>query len=146
MRFPKYGHYTLEMSGNMLEVFATGAWNLATTEAMVEEMHVMVKEFNHAPWAALMDGRRWIFSTPDCQQVISEAIKRNIDFGLKRSAYVLDSGMVKKAQLERTHPAIKAEHEQAGYQRRYFSSYFAALSWLQEEGYTPYGKSFSVET
>mgnify|MGYP003343042025 CR=1 FL=1 len=64
MRFPKYGNYSLDVSGNVLEVFATGAWNLKTTEFFIEEMHELIAKFDNKPWAALMDGRRWVLSTP----------------------------------------------------------------------------------
>ena len=67
MRFPKYGNYSLDISGNVLEVFATGAWNLKTTEFFIEEMHDLIGSFNGEPWAALMDGRRWVLSTIECQ-------------------------------------------------------------------------------
>ena len=108
MRFPKYGNYSLDVSGNVLEVFATGAWNLKTTEFFVEEMHELIAKFDNKPWAALMDGRRWVLSTPECQTRLAEAIKVNISRGLTRSAYVLDTGMVRRAQLERTHPKVVA--------------------------------------
>ncbi len=62
MRFPKYGNYSLDVSGNVLEVFATGAWNLKTTEFFIEEMHELIVKFDNKPWAALMDGRRWVLS------------------------------------------------------------------------------------
>ncbi len=73
MRFPKYGNYSLDVSGNVLEVFATGAWNLKTTEFFIEEMHELIAKFDNKPWAALMDGRRWVLSTPDCQTRLAEA-------------------------------------------------------------------------
>ena len=40
MRFPKYGNYSLDVSGNVLEVYATGAWNLITTEFFIEEIKI----------------------------------------------------------------------------------------------------------
>lgn len=137
MRFPNYGNYSLDVSGNILEVFATGAWNLRTTENFVEEMHDLTSEFRDQTWAALMDGRRWVLATPECQACLADAIKVNITRGLRRSAYVLDSGMVKRAQLERTHPAKQREFEVAGYEREYFETYFGALNWLHKEGYSP---------
>lgn len=138
MRFPKYGHYALDASGNILELFATGSWNLATAEEMATDMHILAARFNNKPWAAIMDGRRWILSTPECQNCLTETILKNIELGLKRAAYVLDPGMVKKAQLERTHPASKVNIKPEDYERRYFTSYFEALKWLKEEGYSPY--------
>ncbi|MCB4436703.1 hypothetical protein LHL20_10730 [Alteromonas sp. McT4-15] len=137
MRFPKYGNYSLDISGNMLEVFATGAWNLRTTELFVEEMHDIVSKFDNQPWAAIMDGRRWVLATPECQTCLADAIKVNITRGLCRSAYVLDAGMVKRAQLERTHPAKQRDFEVVGYEREYFDKYFQALNWLHKEGYSP---------
>lgn len=137
MRFPKYGHYALDVSGNVLEVFATGAWNLKTAQLFVEDMHDLTLRFEKKPWAALMDGRRWVLSTPECQQCLAEAIKINVTNGLRRSAYVLDSGMVKRAQLERTHPGNEIDFELPGYQRDYFNTYFDALNWLNTEGYSP---------
>ncbi len=140
MKFPKYGHYALDFSGNVMEVFATGAWNLNTAEAMALDMQELVHRIDNTPWAALMDGRRWVLSTPDCQKCLSETIKSNISNGLKRSAYVLDAGMVKKAQLERTHPAENSELAKYDYQREYFTTYFDALNWLHKEGYSPFPK------
>ena len=137
MRFPKYGNYSLDISGNVLEVFATGAWNLKTTEFFVEEMHDIISTFDSKPWAALMDGRRWVLATPDSQAYLSEAIKTNIAMGLCRSAYVLDSGMVKKAHLERTHPSKQRDSEFPHYERQYFKKYFEALNWLNQEGFSP---------
>jgi len=137
MRFPKYGNYSLDISGNVLEVFATGAWNLRTTELFVEEMHDLISKFDDNPWAALMDGRRWVLSTPECQTCLADAIKTNISRGLCRSAYVLDSGMVKRAQLERTHPAKQRDVDFPQYEREYFEKYFSALNWLHTEGYSP---------
>ena len=137
MRFPKYGNYSLDVSGNVLEVFATGAWNLKTTEFFVEEMHELIAKFDNKPWAALMDGRRWVLSTPECQTRLAEAIKVNISRGLTRSAYVLDTGMVRRAQLERTHPSKHRDAESANYERDYFQKYFEALNWLHKEGFSP---------
>ena len=137
MRFPKYGNYSLDVSGNVLEVFATGAWNLKTTEFFVEEMHELIAKFDNKPWAALMDGRRWVLSTPECQTRLAEAIKVNISRGLTRSAYVLDTGMVRRAQLERTHPSKHCDAESANYERDYFQKYFEALNWLHKEGFSP---------
>lgn len=137
MRFPKYGNYSLDVSGNVLEVFATGAWNLKTTEFFVEEMHELIAKFDNKPWAALMDGRRWVLSTPECQTRLAEAIKVNISRGLTRSAYVLDTGMVRRAQLERTHPSKHRDAESANYERDYFQKYFEALNWLHQEGFSP---------
>ncbi|MDY6975560.1 MAG: hypothetical protein SVW51_04920 [Pseudomonadota bacterium] len=137
MRFPKYGNYSLDISGNVLEVFATGAWNLKTTEFFIEEMHVLIDRFDDKPWAALMDGRRWVLSTPECQTRLADAIKVNISKGLTRSAYVLDSGMVKRAQLERTHPSKQRDIETINYEREYFEKYFEALNWLHKEGFSP---------
>ena len=137
MRFPKYGNYSLDVSGNVLEVFATGAWNLKTTEFFVEEMHELIAKFDNKPWAALMDGRRWVLSTPECQTRLAEAIKVNISRELTRSAYVLDTGMVRRAQLERTHPSKHRDAESANYERDYFQKYFEALNWLHKEGFSP---------
>ncbi|MEC7530284.1 MAG: hypothetical protein VX807_12795 [Pseudomonadota bacterium] len=137
MRFPKYGNYSLDVSGNVLEVFATGAWNLKTTEFFIEEMHGLIAKFDNKPWAALMDGRRWVLSTPECQTRLAEAIKVNISRGLTRSAYVLDTGMVRRAQLERTHPSKHRDAESANYERDYFQKYFEALNWLHKEGFSP---------
>ena len=137
MRFPKYGNYSLDVSGNVLEVFATGAWNLKTTEFFIEEMHELIAKFDNKPWAALMDGRRWVLSTPECQTRLAEAIKVNISRGLTRSAYVLNTGMVRRAQLERTHPSKHRDAESANYERDYFQKYFEALNWLHKEGFSP---------
>ena len=137
MRFPKYGNYSLDVSGNVLEVFATGAWNLKTTEFFIEEMHELIAKFDNKPWAALMDGRRWVLSTPECQTRLAEAIKVNISRGLTRSAYVLGTGMVRRAQLERTHPSKHRDAESANYERDYFQKYFEALNWLHKEGFSP---------
>ena len=137
MRFPKYGNYSLDVSGNVLEVFATGAWNLKTTEFFIEEMHELIAKFDNKPWAALMDGRRWVLSTHECQTRLAEAIKVNISRGLTRSAYVLDTGMVRRAQLERTHPSKHRDAESANYERDYFQKYFEALNWLHKEGFSP---------
>ena len=138
MRFPLQGHYALDVSGNLLEVFATGAWNKATAEAMTEDIHRMAQGFNNEPWGAIIDGRRWVLSTPECQNVLARGIKKNITMGLTRSAYVLDAGMVKRAQIERTHPHLREDIRGTNYERAYFSSYFEALCWLAEGGFTPY--------
>jgi hypothetical protein len=140
MRFPKYGNFALDISGNVLEVFATGAWNLKTAEAFTEEMYDLVLRFEDKPWAALLDGRRWVLSTPETQQLLTDAIKSNITRGLSRSAYVLDSGMVKRAQLEYTHPAKERAFNLQGYERNYFQNYFSALNWLNKEGFSPIEK------
>lgn len=141
MRFPLQGHYSLEVSGNLLEVFATGAWNKATAEAMAEDMQRIVSPLAGKPWGALMDGRRWVMSTPECQNVLKEAIVTNMHMGLVRSAYVLDASMVKKAQLERTHPLLQENTPGINYDRAYFTSYFDALCWLKEAGFSPYPAS-----
>ena len=138
MRFPLQGHYTLDVSGNLLEVFATGAWNKATAEVMADNMHKLVKGLAPHPWAAIVDGRRWVLSTSECQNVLAEAIRKNISMGMIRSAYVLDTGMVKRAQIERTHPLLREKITELNYERAYFTSYFDALRWLEEAGFTPY--------
>ncbi|MBU3023987.1 hypothetical protein [Aestuariibacter sp. A3R04] len=138
MRFPLQGHYALDVSGNVLEVYATGAWNKATAEALAEDMHRITEPLSGTPWAVLMDGRRWVLSTPECQNVLTVAIKKSIAKGLVRSAYVLDSGMVKRAQLERTHPHLREDISNHNYDRAYFTRYFEALCWLERDGFTPY--------
>lgn len=138
MRFPLQGHYALDVSGNILEVYATGAWSKSTAEALADDMFRVVEPLSGHPWAVLMDGRRWVLSTPECQNVLTLAIKKCITKGLVRSAYVLDSGMVKRAQLERTHPHLREDMAKSNYERAYFNRYFEALCWLQERGFTPY--------
>lgn len=138
MRFPSYGQYALDVSGNMLEVYATGSWNRATTEQVVEDIQSTITVFDNQPWGALLDGRRWVLTTPECQNLMAESIRHCIGAGLCRAAYVLDSGMVKRAQIERTHPHSFANTLHADYQRDYFFSYFDALKWLKSEGYSPY--------
>ena len=135
MRFPKYGNYSLDVSGNVLEVFATGAWNLKTTEFFIEEMHELIAKFDNKPWAALMDGRRWVLSTPECQTRLAEAIKVNISRGLTRSAYVLDTGMGRRDQLERTHPSKHRDAESANYERDYFQKYFEKSLWIRKNSF-----------
>ncbi|MEW9797446.1 hypothetical protein [Alteromonas sp. CYL-A6] len=137
MRFPSYGSYALDVSGNVMEVFATGAWNIETAKTFVADMQDIVRTFDNQPWAALMDGRRWVLSTPDCQNYLASAIKDNIRHGLRYSAYVLDAGMVKRAQLERTHPSNDRDFDVSTYQREYFTRYFQAVNWLAERGFTP---------
>lgn len=137
MKFPKYGHYALDFSGNVMEVFATGSWNLHTVQSLSSDMQELVHRIGGAPWAALMDGRRWVLATPDSQQALSEQIRFNIRHGLRRSAYVMENSMVKKAQLERTYPLQQDPGYQPDYQREYFTSYFEALKWLHEEGFSP---------
>ena len=61
----------------------------------------------------------------------------NISRGLTRSAYVLETGMVRRAQLERTHPSKQREFETSNYEREYFQKYFQALNWLHKEGFSP---------
>ncbi|GEM_PF-202309 len=138
MRFPLQGHYALDISGNLLEIFATGAWNKATAEAMTEDMHRLAQTMCGEPWGAIIDGRRWVLSTPDCQNVLAAAIRKNISMGMTHSAYVLEPGMVKRAQIERTHPHLRTEMADPGYERAYFTSYFEALCWLEGYGFTPY--------
>lgn len=137
MRFPSYGQYSLDKSGNMLEVYATGAWTMPTTRAFVEELTLLATSFDSQPWAALLDGRRWVLTTPECQKVLADAIVMCIENGLQRSGYVLDSGMVKRAQIERTHPNLHDHSLYPHYTRHYFDGYFAALKWLKAEGYSP---------
>lgn len=136
MRFPSYGQYSLETSGNMVEVYATGAWSMPTTRAFVDELKLLAESFEQ-PWSALLDGRRWILTTPECQKVLADAIVMCIDNNLKRAAYVLDAGMVKRAQIERTDPNLQTRQNYPDYQRDYFYSYFDALKWLKAQGFEP---------
>lgn len=136
MRFPSYGQYSLEKSGNMVEVYATGAWSMPTTRAFVDELKTLAESFDQ-PWAALLDGRRWLLTTPECQNVLAEAILMCMDNNLQRAAYVLDAGMVKRAQIERTDPNLQKSKTYPGYQRDYFYSYFAAFKWLKAQGFEP---------
>ncbi|MEG3766666.1 hypothetical protein, partial [Alteromonas sp. 14N.309.X.WAT.G.H12] len=110
----------------------------ATAEAFAEDVNRAAQPLRGKPWAAIMDGRRWVLSTPDCQNILTEAVANNISMGLVRSAYVLETGMVKRAQLERTHPHLREESISPHYERAYFSSYLTALCWLEEGGFTPY--------
>jgi hypothetical protein len=45
--------------------------------------------------------------------------------------------MVKRAQLERTHPSKQRDIETSNYEREYFEKYFEALNWLHKEGFSP---------
>lgn len=137
MRFLKSGNFTLDKSGNVVEIFATGAWDLATTEAMMEEVHSLTQDLAHQPWGVLIDCRRWVLTTPECQNAMAKGIRHQIDRGLSRTAYVMDSGMVKRAQIERTHPDFRQHQQDQCYQREYFYSYFKALKWLETQGFTP---------
>lgn len=137
MQLPKSGQFILTVSENVMEVFATGSWDVETAERLEEEMRPVVAQFEGKPWAAIMDGRRWVMSTPECQNQLGLTIKRNIDDGLKCSAYVLDSVSLKRIQLERTHPEKNPEFVGVDYKREYFGDYFSALKWLAEQGFAP---------
>ncbi|GGF79782.1 hypothetical protein [Alteromonas lipolytica] len=138
MLFPNLGQYSLTVSNNMLEVYVTGAWDINMATDVVEEMKSVVEEFNDQPWAALMDCRRWVLSTPESQVIVRESILHNIRHGLRRSAYVVDSGNVKRAQLARTHPEMNSSDPMlALYKREYFTNYLDAIKWLRAEGFEP---------
>lgn len=137
MQLPKSGQFTLTVSENVMEVFATGSWDNDIALQLEQSMRPLVDAFGGRPWAALMDGRRWVMSTPECQNQLSQTIKRNVESGLVCSAYVLDSASLKRLQLERTHPEKHPELAHTGYQREYFSDYFSALKWLASQGFAP---------
>lgn len=138
MRFPRTGTFTLTTMNNVMEVYATGAWDMPMAEELFAEMTPLAQSFNGKPWGALIDGRRWILSTPECQERLATGILLNIDYGLRRAAYVLDTAMIKRAQIERTHPERNRSPVDMDYQRNYFQDYFSALAWLRDEGYSPF--------
>lgn len=138
MLFPNLGQYSLTISNNILEVYVTGAWDVAMAELLVEEMSPLAEQFEQRPWASIIDCRRWVMSTPECQAIVREGIKNNISLGLKRSAYVVDSNHIKHAQLERTNPQFKSDDPMLKqYERQYFTNYLDAFKWLGQEGYHP---------
>ena len=105
---------------------------------LVDEMLPISEEFNNVHWAAIIDCRRWVLSTPESQVKVREGIARNIEKGLRRAAYVVDTNHIKHVQLERTNPQLTdSSPTLKAYERQYFSSYLEALKWLQSEGYTP---------
>ena len=138
MLFPNLGQFSLTVSNNILEVYVTGAWDLAMANLPVDEMLPISEEFNNVHWAAIIDCRRWVLSTPESQVKVREGIARNIEKGLRRAAYVVDTNHIKHVQLERTNPQLTdSSPTLQAYERQYFSSYLEALKWLQSEGYTP---------
>ncbi|MEC7823355.1 MAG: hypothetical protein VYD12_02400 [Pseudomonadota bacterium] len=138
MLFPNLGQFSLTVSNNILEVYVTGAWDLAMANLLVDEMLPISEEFNNVHWAAIIDCRRWVLSTPESQVKVREGIARNIEKGLRRAAYVVDTNHIKHVQLERTNPQLTDSSPTLQvYERQYFSSYLEALKWLQSEGYTP---------
>lgn len=138
MLFPNLGQYSLTISNNIMEVYVTGAWDVAMAELLIEEMTPLAQQFNNTSWAAIIDCRRWVMSTPECQGIVREGITNNISLGLKRSAYVVDSNQIKHAQLERTNPQLKSDDPMLKvYQREYFTNYLEAFKWLSTEGYNP---------
>lgn len=138
MLFPNLGQFSLTVSNNILEVYVTGAWDLAMANLLVDEMLPVSETFNNIPWAAIIDCRRWVLSTPESQVKVREGIARNISKGLCRAAYVVDTNHIKHAQLERTNPQMVSNNPALkAYKRQYFTSYLEALKWLQGEGYTP---------
>ena len=138
MLFPNLGQYSLTVSNNILEIYATGAWDVGMANMLNDEMAPIVRQFEQHNWAAIVDCRRWVMSTPECQSIVREGIFDNIRNGLKRAAYVVDTNHIKHAQLERTHPQMKSDDPiLKAYKREYFTNYLDAIKWLREEGYQP---------
>jgi hypothetical protein len=137
MRFPQHGSFSLCISSNIIEVYATGAWDIGITNELLEEIPPLIESLNGQPWAALIDTRRWVLSTPEAQSLLAQGIRKLIDTGLQRSAYVLDTNMIKRVQIERTHPMLKEHDHTVNYNREYFPTYFAALHWLKSQGFEP---------
>ena len=138
MLFPNLGQYSLTVSNNILEVYATGAWDVGMAKILTDEMAPIARQFEQRPWAAIVDCRRWVMSTPECQGIVREGIIDNIRNGLKRAAYVVDTNHIKHAQLERTHPQMKSDDPiLKAYEREYFTNYLDAIKWHREEGYQP---------
>lgn len=138
MRFPNLGQFSLTVSNDIMEVYATGAWDVGMANMLTEEMAPLAKQFNLRPWAAIIDCRRWVMSTPECQAIVRESIFNNIRHGLCRAAYVVDVNNIKRTHLERTHPQMKSDDPiLKKYQRDYFTNYLDAIKWLRDEGYQP---------
>lgn len=138
MLFPNLGQYSLTTSNTILEVYVTGAWDVGMANLLIDDMLPLVKQFNQQPWAAIIDCRRWVMSTPESQGIVREGIFNNIRQGLRRAAYVVDSNHIKHAQLERTHPQMKSDDPiLKHYKREYFTNYLDAIKWLRAEGYEP---------
>lgn len=129
MKFNLHGFYKIHRQGQIIEIIASGTWNLEAAQAFMTDMNKAVDGLNGQPFATLVDTQMWDLGTPEFQQGILEGTKSIIERDMVLEAYVAGIGGVKMAQLKAMTP------EFSGYERRFFDSHIEGILWLEENGF-----------
>ncbi len=68
----EHGTFDITLVGQIITVRFYDAWNLETALRCCQEYKTLVKQICHAPWACVVDLRKWELGTPDIWQPIDE--------------------------------------------------------------------------
>ena len=126
-----HGIYTIESSGRILFVDATGPFNDEVIRRYLKELMAEIEALAPDPWAMFVIFRNVSLFTPEAERELTAVNKLRKDLGMEFIALVfLDivGAEILRSQIDRI-------YESAGVEHAYFDSSAKAREWLAEKGY-----------
>lgn len=125
-RFYPHGNYTIDVKGNLINIMASGAWNLEAKKDITSEIISIVQERTLTKWYISADITQFELGTPEFQQEGLICKLRLIELGLKKVAYInKDSSKAKLRQIAQMQPKVR------DYRWRLFKCSITAKIWLR---------------
>jgi hypothetical protein len=134
--FNEHGEFAVTRQGNILLVYAFGAWNAETAKAYIHTIKEAIEPFKDESWALISNVEQWELCTPDCEILMVYLAKECRAKGLKREAVVNKN--TKSVKLELFHKHSKqytCEPSVSQFHRRFLKTDTEAKSWLKNEGF-----------
>lgn len=134
--FNEHGEFAVTRQGNILLVYASGAWNVETAKAYIHTIKEAIEHIKDESWALISNVEQWELCTPDCEILMVNLAKECRAKGLKREAIVNKN--TKSVKLELFHKHSKqytGEPSPSQFQRRFLKTDTEAKSWLKNEGF-----------
>lgn len=125
-KFEAHGEYAVEVKGDIINLVATGAWNLEAKQRVTVDLLSIVKEKALTRWLLLADISGFELGTPDFEEAGVPSKLQLIEAGLRKVAYVnTGAEKTKISQLARMQPELR------GYNWCIFKSACVAKWWLR---------------
>lgn len=124
--FSVHGAWEIQVSNNIVVQWFGGSWNEEAIVKYVDEFRDKTRHLNSCEWAIMSFFDEWELGVPGIEPLVAEHcswFKRN---GCVKDCHIYTPNIVASEQLERMIP-----HTDATYERRVFSSYVPAYSWLK---------------
>ncbi len=92
MNLSAHGHFSLELSGNILVVDAVGPFNDKVVEKYYDDIQDLIAEIEHQAWGSLVIYRGNGIFTPEAETSLIDITKKRMERGMVANATVfLDS-------------------------------------------------------